>query len=172
MQRRRSGGRWGSLDGAARPSILSMEKPHQVSSTHPRVQGTPQRDTGRSLHPGARARVGSRDHDTSHWTTVALGVGPFPTTVRPSLQPVKDTPPPLGPQGVHTQDSTGASFSRSVHLDPASLLPDCGYHPQSAPSCPVCPAELLDSNLSLLRVLTLHPPFPTPPTPPPSGPCF
>ena len=123
MQRRGSGGRWGSLEGAVLPSILSVEKPHQVSSTHPRVQGTPQRDTGRSLRPGARASVGSRDHDTSHWTTVALGVGPFPATVRPSLQPVKDTPPPLGPQGIHTQGSTGASFSRPVHLDPASLLP-------------------------------------------------
>lgn len=99
------------------PSILSMETPHQFSSTHPRVQETPQRDTGRALCPGAWAGVGSGDRDTSQWTTVALGAGPPQAT---SLQPVKDTPPPLGPEGVHTQDSTGASFSRSVHLDPVS----------------------------------------------------
>lgn len=131
---------------------------------------TPERQR-KGLTSRAPARVESRDHDTSHGTTVAPGAGPFQATVRPSLQPVKDTPPPLGPKGIRTGQHRGF-LPRLAHLDPASLLPGCGHHSQSAPSCPVCPAKLLDPNLSLLRGPTCHLPLPTPPTPSPSGPCF
>ena len=78
--------------------------PPSVLQHTPQSAGNTQRDSGRALCPGARARAGSRDRDTSQWTAVAPGAGPFQAT---SLQPVKDTPPPLGPEGVRTQDSTG-----------------------------------------------------------------
>ena len=143
--------------------LLSLKGPHpvllcfplcSVSSTNPGMQGTPQRKHRKGL--------------CVQWPRRELGAGTVTFPAGPwhlrglSREPVKATPPPLGPEArevpVHKQSSPRASFSFSHPAQPperlgpspawpvASLLL-CGYHPQPglparAPASP--PAELLD----------------------------
>lgn len=120
------------------------------------MQGTPQRKHRKGpcvQWPRRELGAGTRTFPAGPWRLRGL-----------SQEPVKATPPPLGPEArevsVHKQSSPRASFSHPAQpperLGPAPAWPVAslllrGYHPQPglparAPASP--PAELLDHQIS------------------------